>query len=791
MIPNRSATCCSGPWPVCSAALAGSHPVVLILDDLHWADKSTLLLLRSLLAVEPAPRLLIVGTYRHSDLSRHHPLTDVLAALRRDPSVERLALGGLVDTEVLELVERTFGGRLDDASTSLVHALGRETDGNPFFAGELLRHLAESGALRRDDDGRLVFEGSISAQGFPDSIREVISRRIDRLGDGTSRALTAASVIGRDFDLRLLAGVLDTDEDDLLDLLEQATSANLLTSDRTDQFSFTHALAEHALYEGLSLSRRSRLHRRVAESLQDRSAADGVGRSAELAYHWSRTDEVATAIVHARAAGHEALAQLGPDQAVRWFEQALELLRSKSEPDELLRSDLLTDLGEAQRQAGDADYRQTLLDAAHLARSLGATPVLVRSALANHRGDSASTGQVDHERVAVLEGALATIDQADSASHALLLATLASELQWAPDWQRRLAVSDAGLAMARRLGQPATLATVLSARHEAIRIPPTLAERLANTAELLAISEGLGDARLRGFAALWRAHSSWENGDVAEVDRSMDIVAREVPRAGAPYLLWNLAAHRSTRALVDGRLEDAEQSAHEAYRVAVEGGQPDALDILASQLHDIKSSQGRLHEIEGLLANAAAGLPGSSTWSTIYTLAQNRVPEGDTSEKMRRRLEDEAKTGYADVPYNKVWLYELAARAPVYARLGLLEPAAVLFDLLAPWSAQVIFSGSAVSGSVARLVAVLAALLGRWRQADDFFAEAAACHERMNAPVFLARTQVDWARMLLDRDAGHSGRAEALLTEALAISQQIGLGPVERRARQQMARLPA
>ena len=470
-------------------ALAGSHPVVLILDDLHWADKSTLLLLRSLLAVEPAPRLLIVGTYRHSDLSRHHPLTDVLAALRRDPSVERLALGGLVDTEVLELVERTFGGRLDDASTSLVHALGRETDGNPFFAGELLRHLAESGALRRDDDGRLVFEGFISAQGFPDSIREVISRRIDRLGDSTSRALTAASVIGRDFDLQLLAGVLDTDEDDLLDLLEQATSANLLTSDRTDQFSFTHALAEHALYEGLSLSRRSRLHRRVAESLQDRSAADGVGRSAELAYHWSRTDEVATAIVHARAAGHEALAQLGPDQAVRWFEQALELLRSKSEPDELLRSDLLTDLGEAQRQAGDADYRQTLLDAAHLARSLGATPVLVRSALANHRGDSASSGQVDHERVAVLEGALATLDQADSPSHALLLAIFASELQWAPDWQRRLAGERrrAGHGPAAGSDRP-RLATVLSARHEAIRIPPTLAERLDNTAELLAIS---------------------------------------------------------------------------------------------------------------------------------------------------------------------------------------------------------------------------------------------------------------------------------------------------------------
>jgi len=175
----------------------------------------------------------------------------------------------------------------------------------------------------------------------------------------------------------------------------------------------------------------------------------------------------------------------------------------------------------------------------------------------------------------------------------------------------------------------------------------------------------------------------------------------------------------------------------------------------------------------------------------MYSLAQNRVPDGASAGEIRRRLVDEAATGFASVGYNKAWLYELTTRPPVYARLGLLEPAAVLYDLLAPWSAQVIFSGSAVGGSVARPVAVLAVVLGRWQEAADFFAEAAACHQRMNAPVFLARTQVDWARMLLDRGEGHAHRAQSLLTEALAISQEIGLGPVESRARQQLARLPA
>ncbi len=768
------------------AVATSSRPLLLVLDDLHWADKPTLLLLRFLLEVEPGPAMLVIGTYRQSDLSRRHPLVDVLAALRRNPSVERIPLGGLDDLEVLELVESTLGGRLDDGSTSVVHAMGRETDGNPFFAGELLRHLTESGGLRRGDDGRLVLEGATLAHGFPDSVREVIGRRIDRLGEGATEALTAASVIGRDFDLGLLAAVLNADEEELLGVLEQATSAGLLTSVIADRFSFVHALAEHALYEELSPSRRVRLHRRVAESLEARATAGAASRPAELAYHWSRTPELAKAVACARAAGSEALSRLGPEEASRWFQQALELLGSQPVRDDAMRCTVMIDLGEAQRQAGDPAHRETLLAAAQLARSLGDTPALVKSALANHRGDMSSAGHIDHERVAVLEEALGRMEPADTASHALLLATLASELQWAPDWQRRLALSDTGLAMARRVGDPTVLATVLSARHEAIRVPPTLEERLDNTAELLHLARRLGDPRQRGYAALWRAHSSWERGDVAEVDRCMRIVQEEAPRAGAPYLEWNLAAHRANRAVIDGRLDDAEHLAHEAFRIAEGSGQPDALDVLVSQLFVVKSNQGRLQEIRPLVDRAAAASPSVAT----YRLAQALLREDQGVEEIHRRLEAEAADGFTGVPYNKEWLTDLAGLSTVCLRLGALGPAAVVFDLMAPWSDQVMFSGSAVTGSVARPVAVLAALLERWVEADAFFEEAAACHQRMGAAVFLARTQVDWARMLLDRDeSANSRKARGLLIEALETSREVGLGPVERRAGALLSRL--
>jgi hypothetical protein len=163
--------------------------------------------------------------------------------------------------------------------------------------------------------------------------------------------------------------------------------------------------------------------------------------------------------------------------------------------------------------------------------------------------------------------------------------------------------------------------------------------------------------------------------------------------------------------------------------------------------------------------------------------------QGGGTAEVGRRLEEEAAEGFATVPYNKEWLTDLAGLSTVCARLKLLGPAAVLYDLMAPWSGQVIFNGSAAVGSAARPVGVLASLLGRWPEADTFFAEAATCHERMGAPVFLARTQVDWARMLLDSGQGDSAKVRVLLTDAADISREVGLVPVERRAKEQLARL--
>ena len=265
---------------------AADTPVVLVLDDLHWADKSTLLLLKHLIGAAPTARVLVVGTYRDTDLSNSHPLAAILADLRREQSVERIELAGLADYELVGMLQGHTGHELDADGVGLAHTLSRETDGNPFFAIEILRHLAETGAAYQRDDGHWVIATGPSEVGIPQSIREVVGNAVRRLGEQSRKVLGLASVIGRDFDLDVLTEIAGFDTEDLVDLLETATEAGIVAElpGSPGRYSFTHALIEHAVYEDLSLTRRQRAHLHVAEALE----AAGATRMEELAHHWSQ-----------------------------------------------------------------------------------------------------------------------------------------------------------------------------------------------------------------------------------------------------------------------------------------------------------------------------------------------------------------------------------------------------------------------------------------------------------------------------------------------------------------------
>jgi predicted ATPase len=255
-------------------AVAASVPLCVVLDDLHWADGQSVALLKHVARNLEHGALQLLVTYRDSDLTKEHGLTATLADLRRLEGAERIALTGFGADEVAVLLRAAAGHELDADGLALAGELASETGGNPFFVGEILRSLVESGALTFDEVAGRWKVDLAAVSSMPESVREVIERRIDRLGEDGREALTVAAVIGRSFEVRLLTELVEIPEGRLLDQLETAVRATLLreSTDQVGRFTFEHALINHTLYQGLGGTRRARLHHRV-RSLSKRCTA--------------------------------------------------------------------------------------------------------------------------------------------------------------------------------------------------------------------------------------------------------------------------------------------------------------------------------------------------------------------------------------------------------------------------------------------------------------------------------------------------------------------------------------
>jgi class 3 adenylate cyclase len=367
--------------------IGANAQVLIVLDDLQWADSSSLSLLRQLFAVGGHLGCLIIGTYRPSDLGPGHPLAALLADLRREPAVQRVDLGGLGDREILELIATAAGYEMDEDGVALAHALRRETDGNPFFVAELLRHLAESGAITQDASGRYSLTSDLDELALPQSIRDVIGQRVARLGPEVHRTLATASVIGRTFDLEVLSATAGTDPDRVLDIVETAATASLLEeSDRPERYRFAHALIQHALYSELSAARRQRTHLRIAEVLEasGSGAALDAAQLSELAGHWqaaTKPTDATKAIAYTRQAAAAAMAALAPADAARLYTQALELLeRHTTHNDSRARVEVLLELAGARLAYSHTEGIETLRQAGALAEETGDPELLIACA---------------------------------------------------------------------------------------------------------------------------------------------------------------------------------------------------------------------------------------------------------------------------------------------------------------------------------------------------------------------------------------------------------------------------
>ena len=458
--------------------LAADGPVLMIVDDLHWADRSSLLLARHVAKEQQLGAVLIVGTFRDSELQPGHPLPELLAELERGRELPRVRLDGMDEREVAELI----GG---DAAPGAVSAIHAETGGNPFFVKQLARHLEEL-------DG-----APVAAAGVPQGVRDVIAARVGRLSEHAGPVLGVAALIGRDFDLDLLEPVAGLPEDELLDLLDAAVRGALLVEvpSTPGRYSFAHALLRTALEGELSAARRARAHLRIGEAIERVHEARPDPWLAELARHFGAAGPRAAdrAVAYAERAAAQAHSRLAYDEAARLLGGAIALRRRDEHADREELAQLENALAAAQADAGQWEAaRASFARAAVAARAAGAADAFALAALGHAGGTWEQYGVEDTENVNADRGGAATaarggLSDACAGARPKSRSTAASSGR-SPRPSVR-AIADEAVAMARRVGGAQPLAAALTGALQARWRPGRAAERLELAAELIELTE--------------------------------------------------------------------------------------------------------------------------------------------------------------------------------------------------------------------------------------------------------------------------------------------------------------
>lgn len=757
------------------AVAAAETPIVLVLDDLQWADPTSLELLRYVVRADPDAAVLLIGTYRSSELARGAPLASLLADLWRVPGTVRIDLDGLSDAELVEMMQAAAGHDLPDDGVALAHALRRETGGNPFFAVELLRHLAEVGAFELGDDGRYALVGDVTDLTLPNSVREVVGHRVARLGDDVVTVLSTAAVIGQEFELDVLAAVTEVDEDELLDVLERAATAGLVAEavDEPGQYRFVHALIGHTLAQDLGAARRRRTHERIGLALE--ALGDDDARVGDLARHWLAATKPAgadRAIHYLTRAGDQALDALAPLDAISSFRQALDLLDRRSGTDEATRGRLLARLALAQMSAGDPDWDRTRAEAGALALRLADADLLVEVGLCHIPG-FASTSLPTAERLALLDAALASVGPGDSATRARLLINLADEHD-ERQWQRRAEAADEALAIVERLGEAEPLIEVTTGGLLFLSQPDTLERRTAY-ADLAIDAARSSGGRLGLLKSLDMAGGfAIEAGDRDAADRAWDEANSVRAGIGTSMERWQGLMRTSFTRLLDGDLAGAEAAANAAFELGADAGLGPAAASFGAQLMSIRLQQGRGQEIVDLVVQNVQDYESLPAWGSGLAWVYSELGRTDDAARL---LEPEAAERFESAPRDSTWLLGMVSWSEAAVLLEHRDAAAVLVDLLGPHTSKVIFTGAHTQGSIARIQGRLLQLLGQISEAEAMLRGARAAQERLRAPYWIARTQLDLAGLLLARGAEvDAAEATTLVQEAQRAIEQHGFG---------------
>jgi AAA ATPase domain len=749
-------------------ASAARRPTVIVLDDLHAADIATVRLLEFLARSLHGARILAIGTYRAGEASRDSEITAALADLAR--AGRPLLLGGLSRNEVLELATAHSPHAPPDRLGERLHAL---TEGNPLFVDEVMRLLLAEGALSALPSGRLP---------VPDGVRETIRRRLEPLPQEAVDVLTAASVIGPEFAVETLARVVP--EERLLQHLDAAREAGLVEerAGEIGRYRFSHALIRETLYDDLPAHERVALHVAVGETLVELYGDRTDIPHSELAHHFLQaapTVDPVRAAVYAVRAGEYALESMAYEQAIELFGDALRVLDLAGD-DAGRRAPILLAMGQAEMRAGRLDAgRRTLRAAADAARSAGDAELLAHAALASAPWGLATALTDEEGLIPLLEEALDRLPEADGALRARLLARLAAALYWSAAPDRREALAEEAIAMARRVGDPATLAFVLSDAHLATWDPDSPERALPWASEIYALAERVGNVELAMAAHSWRISLLLERGEMAVADHEIETFREAATRLHQQRGQAQSLLHRCARGLIAGDFADAERILGEAAEYAGLLQQDQILAMrLAALAFVMREEQGRLGELEGAVRQFGDAQPEMPVWRCALLCVY--LQTGREAE-LRREYERFAAEGFGALGRDNLWLPALSFLAQACAHLGDPEGAAELRALLTPYSGRnVVTPDVAYIGPVDRYLALMAAAEGDLDGAVAWFASARELAQAMGAKPTLARLALEEAEAVAGSDPA---RAAALAAEALAGAEALGLEGIAERAR--------
>ncbi len=744
--------------------VAAARPggLLVVVEDLHWADSGTVAALGLVAAEVTGSRALVVGTAR---LPLEPGLT---AALLERPGVEHRVLRGLERAEIVDYLSAVAGGDVDHRYADLV---ARQTAGNSLFVGVVARLLTERVSLRRYDA-----EAARTALAGRPEVAALAVAPLGRLSDEARRLVEVASVLGEDVDVPELIAACGLPAGSVPALLDEAVRAGLLSRPFDDPGSarFVHALVRDAVYAGLHRERRGELHRAVARVIAA-AAPDRIGTVAgHLTRGASTPEQHGEAAECARAAGHAALSALAYAEAAAHFRAALYGLTMVGTPAPTARAETLLNLAFAEYRAGSfGSAVQHCVLAAGLAEELGRPDLLARAALLV---DGVTPPDAGEALVGLCRRAILAVSDIDLAVRAQLSARLAYAAAADGDLDAAETMSAEALTLAERTAAPAAILAALRARQLALAGPGYAAARMQLGARAIGLADR-GEPMAALWGRVWRVDASFELGDLVAVDRELSELAGIAAGLRFPLARWHLERLRAARESFVGRFAPAEEHALAARELAASLDDPSlaalhlAFLLFLAYVRGDRLPEGDRRETAAFLRMATESrLPIALTSAAIALVSGGDLDEAG---RMARQLCSEAP-GW---PRDGRWIVAVPMLADVVADVGDAPCAEILYPLLAPFGGLAIAGGSgavACNGSVSRALGRLAAVSGRYDDAVRHLLDAIGQEERMGGRPFVALSGMYLAEVLQARDgAGDLAAAAREARRALRTMREL------------------